>query len=154
MTLTVTSKQLGKLSMTETVEFKTLAPPVGGSVQINPLQGYIGDPFYIILQDWTSANLPIEYNVYTTFDQAGSRKGVLINEDGPIPANEDFVFTAQRSTPIIVSVFDASGETLEFVLNPQISVRPDPADESEEAETEEESNDTSTDDEEDDLPSP
>ena len=154
MTLTVTSKQLGKLSMTETVEFKTLAPPVGGSVQINPLQGYIGDPFYIILQDWTSANLPIEYNVYTTFDQAGSRKGVLINEDGPIPANEDFVFTAQRSTPIIVSVFDASGETLEFVLNPQISVRPDPADETEEAETEEESNDTSTDDEEDDLPSP
>ena len=154
MTLTVTSKQLGKLSMTETVEFKTLAPPVGGSVQINPLQGYIGDPFYIILQDWTSANLPIEYNVYTTFDQAGSRKGVLINEDGPIPANEDFVFTAQRSTPIIVSVFDASGETLEFVLNPQISVRPDPADEAEEAETEEESNDTSTDDEEDDLPSP
>ena len=145
---------MGKLSMTETVEFKTLAPPVGGSVQINPLQGYIGDPFYIILQDWTSANLPIEYNVYTTFDQAGSRKGVLINEDGPIPANEDFVFTAQRSTPIIVSVFDASGETLEFVLNPQISVRPDPADESEEAETEEESNDTSTDDEEDDLPSP
>ena len=154
MTLTVTSKQLGKLSMTETVEFKTLAPPVGGSVQINPLQGYIGDPFYIILEDWTSANLPIEYNVYTTFDQAGSRKGVLINEDGPIPANEDFVFTAQRSTPIIVSVFDASGETLEFVLNPQISVRPDPADETEEAETEEESNDTSADDEEDDLPSP
>ena len=154
MTLTVTSKQLGKLSMTETVEFKTLAPPVGGSVQINPLQGYIGDPFYIILQDWTSANLPIEYNVYTTFDQAGSKKGTLINEDGPIPANEDFVFTAKRSTPIIVSVFDASGETLEFVLNPQISVRPDPADEDEEAETEEESNDTSTDDEEDDLPSP
>lgn len=154
MTLTVTSKQLGKLSMTETVEFKTLAPPVGGSVQINPLQGYIGDPFYIILQDWTSANLPIEYNVYTTFDQAGSRKGVLINEDGPIPANEDFVFTAQRSTPIIVSVFDASGETLEFVLNPQISVRPDPSDEPEEEATEEESNDTSADEEEDDLPSP
>lgn len=68
VTLTVTSKQLKKLKNVQSVAFATLAPPVGGSVQVNPLQGYIGDKFTVILQDWTSANLPIEYNVYTTFD--------------------------------------------------------------------------------------
>ena len=47
-----------------------------------------------------------------------------MNEDGPIPAEEEFKFIAERTTPIIVSVFDASGETLEFPLNTQITVRP------------------------------
>ena len=64
----MTSKKLVKLSDIKTVEFKTLAPPVGGSVQINPLQGYIGETFTVSLNGWTSANLPIEYNVYTSID--------------------------------------------------------------------------------------
>ncbi len=119
---TVTHKKLDKLSQTRTVEFKTLAPPVGGSVQVSPLQGVVGETFTIILQDWTSANLPIEFNVYSTFDTSGNRKGLLINQDGPVPVNEEFSFQAERTTPIIVSVFDASGETLEYTLNPQISL--------------------------------
>ena len=41
--------------------------------------------------------------------------------------DEEFKFIAERSTPIIVSVFDASGETLEFPLNTEITVRPEPA---------------------------
>ena len=123
---TVTHKKLDKLSTTRTVEFKTLAPPVGGSVQVSPLQGFVGDEFTIILQDWTSANLPIEYNVYSTFDTNGNRKGLLINQDGPVPVNEEFSFLAERTTPVIVSVFDASGETLEYTLNPQINLAPEP----------------------------
>ena len=107
------------------MSFQTLAPPVGGYVQVNPLEGYIGDEFTISLKDWTSANQPIEYNVYSTYDTNGNRKGLLINENGPIPVLEEFTFVAERTTPIIVSVFDASSETLEFLLNVQITVRPD-----------------------------
>lgn len=118
LTLSVTSKKLVKLSDIKTVEFKTLAPPVGGSVQINPLQGYIGETFTVSLNGWTSANLPIEYNVYTSIDQSGERKGALINQSGSIPVAEEFSFVAQRTSPIIVTVFDASGETLEYTLNP------------------------------------
>jgi len=159
VTLTVTSKKLDKLTNTKKVKFETLAPPVGGSVQVNPLQGYVGETFTIILNDWTSANLPIEYNVYTTFDQAGSRKGLLVNDDGPVPVNEPFQFRATRTTPIIVSVFDASGETLEYTLNPQISLPPDPKDDEKDGDSEGgsgDNEDNSTDDSEeiDDTPSP
>ena len=62
--------------------------------------------------------------MYSTFDTSGSRKGLLLNEDGPVPVNEQFKFEAARATPVIVAVFDASGETLEYTLNPQISPPP------------------------------
>lgn len=68
VTLSVTHKKLDKLTNVKEMTFQTLAPPVGGTVQVNPFQGYIGDVFTVSLADWTSANLPIEYNVYSTFD--------------------------------------------------------------------------------------
>ena len=80
-----------------------------------------------MLRDWTSANLPIQYNVYSTFDSTGNRRGLLLNTNGPIPVNEEFSFIAQRATPIIVAVFDASRETLEYTLNPLITLPPEPA---------------------------
>ena len=79
----------------------------------------------MILTDWTSANLPIEYNVYSTLDANGIRQGSLLNEDGPILSTDEFKFKAERTTPIIVEVFDASGEVLEYTLKPQISLPPE-----------------------------
>lgn len=87
---------------------------------INPLVGKIGDEFTITLRDWTSAYRPIEYNVFSTFDSSGSRKGQLINKFGPIPVSESFSFKADRTTPVIVQVFDRSGETLEYLLEVEI----------------------------------
>ena len=88
---------------------------------ISPLVGVIGDEFTIKLRDWTSANRPIEYNVYSTFDANGTRKGLLINQDGSIPVAETFSFKAERTTPIIVQVFDLSGEKLEYSFDLDIS---------------------------------
>ena len=124
ITLSVTHKKLPKLSQEYTVAFETLAPPEPGTVAVSPLEGFIGDTFTIQLKDWTSANLPIEYNVYSSYDANGQRKGLLLNADGPIPVAEPFEFIAQRTTPVIVSVFDQSGETLEFTLNLQVKPAP------------------------------
>ena len=125
VTLTMTHKKLEKVSATVSVEFATLAPPVAGNLNVKPLQGFVGDEFTVSLTGWTSANLPIEYNVYSTLDAGGLRKGFVLNEDGPIPVEEPFTFIATKTTPIIVTVFDASGETLEFPLQPSISPKPE-----------------------------
>ena len=69
--------------------------------------------------------MPITYNVYNTYDINGQRKGLLINEDGPIPLSEDFTYVATRVNPIIVSVSDASGETLEYVMAPEVTNAPE-----------------------------
>ena len=125
VTLTMTHKKLAKVSQSYGVAFETLAPPVGGNIAVSPLQGFIGDEFTVTLSGWTSANLPIEYNVYSTLDSGGLRKGFVLNEDGPIPVDESFSFTASKVTPIIVTVFDASEETLEFPLQPSIQLKPE-----------------------------
>ena len=93
VTLQITHKKLAKLSSENRVIFQTLAPPKGGTVLISPLKGFVGDEFTITLKDWTSANPPIEYNVYSTY-AAGNRKGLLLNVGGPIPVNEAFTFAA------------------------------------------------------------
>ena len=125
VTLSVQHKALAKLKAVKTVEFETLAPPVGGNISVQPFEGFVGDEFSVILTDWTSANMPIEYNVYSTLDANGIRQGSLLNEDGPILSTEEFKFIAERTTPIIVQVFDASGEVLEYTLKPQISLPPE-----------------------------
>ena len=102
VSLSVSHYKLEKLSQERSIEFQTLAPPVGGKVTVSPLEGFVGDEFTIVLNGWTSANLPIEYNVYNTFDADGSRKGALVNSAGPIPVDEPFTFVATRTTPIIV----------------------------------------------------
>ena len=160
VTLKITHKKLAKLSSESKVAFKTLAPPQGGTVLISPETGFLGDEFTITLKDWTSANPPIEYNVYSTY-AAGNRKGLLINVSGPIPVNEAFTFAAQRTTPIIVAVFDTSGETLEHSLSPEISLppEPEPADSADEEDEDTPANDPSASDPVDgddgeDLPSP
>ena len=95
-------KQLSKLRQEATIEFATLAPPVGGNISVQPFEGFIGDEFTVILTDWTSANMPIQYNVFSTLDANGIRPGSLLNEDGPVLATEEFKFIADRTTPIIV----------------------------------------------------
>lgn len=137
LSLTVTHKRLAKLTQTREISFETLAPPVQGIVKVTPPEGFVGDNFTVVLQDWASANLPIEYNVYNTYTD--SRKGALINEGGPIPIDEEFVFEATRTTPVVISVFDASGETLEFTITLQISLRPEDANNSDEAQDDGES---------------
>ena len=93
---------------------------------MQPFEGFIGEEFTVILTDWSSANMPLEYNVFSTLDSNGIRVGQLLNEDGPIPVSEQFKFIAERTTPIIIAVFDASGESLEYPLKPQISLAPEP----------------------------
>ena len=116
----MTHKELAKVGQAKSVTFATLAPPVGGSIVVSPLQGFVGEEYTVTLSGWTSANLPIEYNVYSTLDTDGLRKGFVLNEDGAIPVDESFTFVATKTTPIIVTVFDASGETLEFPIQPSI----------------------------------
>ena len=121
VTLTVTNIELEKLSHTKTVYFSTLAPPNPGNVQLQPASGLIGDEFSVVLREWTSDNPPITYNVYNTYDIEGTRKGLIINTEGPIPIDDVFKFEATRVNPVIVTVTDSSQEILEFTLAAQIS---------------------------------
>ena len=75
ISLTIQHKQLLKLKQVRTIEFATLAPPVGGNISVQPFEGFIGDEFTVSLTDWTSANWPIEYNVFSTLDTNGIRQG-------------------------------------------------------------------------------
>ena len=124
LTLTLTHKQLGLVTNAKTVSIATQAPPEAGNIQVTPFEGYIGDEFTVSLTGWTSANLPIEYNVYSTLDNDGKRMGTIMNEDGPIPVDEVYKFIAKKTTPIIVSIFDQSGETIEVPLSPSITQAP------------------------------
>ena len=119
VTLTVTDLKLAKLTTTKTQSFSTLAPPTPGTVQVQPSSGFIGSEFTVNLREWTSDNPPITYNVYNTYDINGSRKGLIINAD-PLPVDEVFAFEATRVNPIIVAVTDSSGETLEYIMAPEI----------------------------------
>jgi hypothetical protein len=74
-----------------------------------------------VLREWTSDNPPITYNVYNTYDIEGTRKGLIINTEGPIPIDDVFKFEATRVNPVIVTVTDSSQEILEFTLAAQIS---------------------------------
>ena len=121
VTLTVTNVELWKLSATKTVYFSTLAPPNPGNVQLQPASGFIGGEFSVVLREWTSDNPPITYNVYNTYDIEGTRKGLIINTEGPIPIDDVFKFEATRVNPVIVTVTDSSQEILEFTLAAQIS---------------------------------
>lgn len=127
VTLTVQSKKLAKVTHTEQIEFQTKSEPVQGTISVTPFRGYVGDEFTVLLQEWSSDNLPLVYNVFSTYDTEGNRKGLLIN-DAPIPISEAFTFVAERTTPIIISVSDASGETLEFVMTPEILAERPPED--------------------------
>ena len=59
VSLTIEHKQLEKLKQVQTIEFATLAPPVGGNISVQPFEGFVGDEFTVILTDWTSENMPI-----------------------------------------------------------------------------------------------
>ena len=72
--------------------------------------------------------MPITYDVFNTYDITGSRKGLQINLDGPIPIEESFTYKATRVNPVLVAITDLSGETLEYVLAPDISVEITPFD--------------------------
>ena len=124
--LSVTNLKLAKLATTKTLNFRTLAPPRPGTVQVQPSSGFIGTEFTVVLREWTSDNQPITYNVYNTYDINGSRKGLIINADGPIPVDDVFAFEATRVNPIIVAVTDSSGETLEYIMAPEIQDAPAP----------------------------
>ena len=96
---------------------------------MQPSSGFIGTEFTVVLREWTSENQPITYDVYNTYDINGSRRGLIINTEGPIPISDVFTFTATRVNPVIVAVTDASGETLEYIMAPEISSEEAPAEE-------------------------
>lgn len=86
----VTYKSLPRLSTTEIVEFETQAPPANGTVVAEPMRGTIGTPFTIVCRNWESDNKPIVYNVYQTNNVQGTRRGRIVNQDGPIEINSLF----------------------------------------------------------------
>ena len=110
LSVKLTNTELDKAQNSDSFTFYISGPPTPGSVRIDPTIGKIGDTFTITLQDWTSDNLPITFDVFNTFDSTGSRKGVQINTDGPIPVEESFAFTVTRTNPVMVVVQDESGE--------------------------------------------
>lgn len=77
-----------------------------------------------MLREWTSLNPPMTYNVYNTYDIEGSRRGLIINTEGPVPIEDVFKFEATRINPIIVEVTDSSGEVVIYTLAAQISEPP------------------------------
>ena len=53
---------------------------------------------------------------------------MIINQDGPIPIDDEFKYKARFINPVIVVVTDASGETLEYKYAPEIKAEVLPGD--------------------------
>jgi hypothetical protein len=94
------------LQASNMISFLTQAPPKGGTVNIQPTEGVLGQPFTILAQGWTSQNSPIVYNVYTTRDANGLTRQSLINQSGPLDITEIFQFKITKTTPVQVEVTD------------------------------------------------
>ena len=118
VTTRVTYKALPKLTHFQEIQFATKAPPHGGSVVVQPSRGYIGTPFTLVVRGWESDNPPIFFDVYQTYNIEGTRKGRIINREGPIPAGKLYQYTAANVNPVIVEVYDDSGEKLSFIMAP------------------------------------
>ena len=122
VTATIEYKSLGALKASSSISFDTKAPPKGGSVSIQPIEGVLGQPFTIQCNGWRSNNAPVVYNVYTTDDVRGTQRADQINQAGPIPITELFQFRITRNTPILVEVTDDSGERYEKLLKVTVSL--------------------------------
>ena len=115
MTATITNNALSKLFYTKQVQFTTKAPPSAGIIIVSPTSGFIGQEITVSLDGWSSDNPPIVFNVFTTLDDNGLRKGLMINAGAPISASDQFKFTPKDSRPIQVDVTDASNEIVNFI---------------------------------------
>ena len=115
VTATITNNALSKLFYTKQVQFTTKAPPSAGIIIVSPTSGFIGQEITVSLDGWSSDNPPIVFNVFTTLDDNGLRKGLMINAGAPISASDQFKFTPKDSRPIQVDVTDASNEIVNFI---------------------------------------
>jgi len=95
-------------------------------VLVQPSRGYIGTPFTLVLRGWESDNPPIVYDVFQTYNTAGTRKGRIINKDGPLPIGKLYQYVAKNVNPVIVEVYDDSAEKVSFIMAPSISLEAPP----------------------------
>lgn len=122
--VTMTHYKHEKLTSTRSTYFETQAIPKGGYINREPPQGFVGDTFELALYDFTSDNPPLFFNVYNTMDEDGSEVGLIINQDGPVPIDEQFTYVATRTFPIYFEVFDQSGEILDITYTRRIKPSP------------------------------
>jgi len=80
----------------------------------------------LVLRGWESDNPPIVYDVFQTYNTAGTRKGRIINKDGPLPIGKLYQYVAKNVNPVIVEVYDDSAEKVSFIMAPSISLEAPP----------------------------
>lgn len=67
------------------------------------------------MDGWSSDNAPIVFNVFTTLDDNGLRKGLMMNKGAPVSASDKFKFISKDSRPIQIEITDASNEIVNFI---------------------------------------
>lgn len=60
------------------------------------------------------------FNVYSTLDTDGARRGLLLNVGAPISDTDKFKFVLKDSNPVQVEVTDQSKESVQFIETFQI----------------------------------
>eukprot|EP00351_Strombidinopsis_sp_SopsisLIS2011_P000722 CAMPEP_0116874560 /NCGR_PEP_ID=MMETSP0463-20121206/6028_1 /TAXON_ID=181622 /ORGANISM="Strombidinopsis sp, Strain SopsisLIS2011" /LENGTH=96 /DNA_ID=CAMNT_0004518339 /DNA_START=4010 /DNA_END=4300 /DNA_ORIENTATION=+ len=96
----MTYKSLDKVYTERSVSFSTSGPPSGGSIQIQPESGFVGDDFTVVLLDWVSSNPPIMYDIYGTLNTDGTLRGPKYTTQGSMNEKTAYTFTANSVYPV------------------------------------------------------
>ena len=54
----------------------------------------------VAIDGWQSENPPVVFNVYSTLDANGQRRGLLLNVGAPVAAGDKFKFMLKNANPI------------------------------------------------------
>lgn len=116
-----------KIQNTVTSKFKTYSAPYGGSVSINPPQGYYGETKIVFsVSDWKDKNFKIGYNLYEGVgDSEKWALGLQLNNNGLISPKKSFTHVVNNENVIIVEVVNEIGEAVYTIVRPWIVDRPD-----------------------------
>lgn len=95
-------------TFTNSTSFNTSAPPSGGVVSGDPLEGVLGEKATLYVYAWETPNPPLNYLVFETLNADGTERGGLLTPN-PLPQNQTFTYNL-RENPILVVLIDNIGE--------------------------------------------
>lgn len=109
-----------------TSKFKTYSAPSGGSVMVNPPQGYYGETKLVFsIKDWKDKNFKVYYNVFEGVgDSEKWALGLQLNTKGLLTVKESFVHIVNNENVIIIEVKNDIGEAVYTIVRPWIVDRP------------------------------
>jgi hypothetical protein len=102
---------------TSITKFTTAAPPKGGNATIFPDHGYLGEIYFISVDNFVDPVSSVFYNVFNSYDLEGTLRGEKLN-NRTLPVTMDYRYKAFTEFPIIVEVLNTLGERVEIVLRP------------------------------------